>query len=196
VSAALPTGRQGRLLALAVLLLVLATLYLMVAAPLIALYSDRAAEVDAKAALLIQLNAVAAELPALRSRAARLRAPVDNHKIMLAGTSDAVASAALQGRIETMATAAGMTIGSTEMLPAEARGEYRRIGLRLLVNGSYDSLIKLLASIETAVPPLLVNDLQIHSPELRLGVATNGELDASVAVYGFRSAKTAAPATP
>jgi hypothetical protein len=67
--------------------------------------------------------------------------------MMLAGASDAVASAALQSRIEPMAAAAGVTIGSTEILPAETRGDDRRIGLRLIVTGTYGSLVKLSGAI-------------------------------------------------
>jgi general secretion pathway protein M len=192
----LPTGRQGQLLALALLLLVLAAVYLTVAAPLLDFYDDRAIQAETRAALLTKLNSIAAELPALQARATRLHATTNSHKLTLAGASDAVASAALQGRIEPMATAAGMTIGSTEILTAEAQGAYRRIGLRLLVNGSYDSLIKLLLSIAEATPPLVVDDLQIRGEERRMGVMSSLGLDASLDVYGFRTTGSEAGATP
>jgi len=65
-------------------------------------------------------------------------------------------------RVEELAAAAGTTIGSTEGLAAENRGSYRRLGLRIAISGEYEALIKLLGSIETAVPPLVLSNLQIH----------------------------------
>ena len=57
----------------------------------------------------------------------------------LEGASDAIASANLQSRIEELAASAGATISSTESLPAEVRGGYRRIGLRYVLIGSYET---------------------------------------------------------
>jgi general secretion pathway protein M len=196
VNANLPTGWQGRLLALALLLLAFAAMYLIVAAPLLDLYSERSMQAETRVALLTRLNAVAAELSALHARVDKSRTAMAAHRLTLEGASDAVASAALQGRIEPLATAAGMTIGSTEILAAEAKGEYHRIGLRLIVNGTYESLIKLLARIEATAPPLVVDDLDIRSPERRLGVASALELDASFDVYGFRAAETTTALKP
>ena len=74
------------------------------------------------------LTCVANELPQLRSQVSELRAGVDSRRLTLGGASDAIAAAALQGHIEELATGAGVTIGSTEGLPTEAEGAYRRLG--------------------------------------------------------------------
>ena len=124
----------------------------------------------------------------LRARAVEIRAAGDSSKVTLDGASDAIASATLQGSIEEFASAAGVKIGSTESLPAEARGPYRRLGLRLVLTGSYDSLATLLARLEAATPPLIVDNVQFHSFQRRPGAPpAAASLDASFEIYGFRA---------
>jgi len=68
--AALPTGRQGQLLALALLLAALGAIYLFAAAPLLELYAERAAAVENARLLVPRLKAAADELPGSPSAAA------------------------------------------------------------------------------------------------------------------------------
>jgi general secretion pathway protein M len=184
---ALPTGRQGRLLALALLLVALSGVYLLPAAPLLDLYADRAAAVENARRLLPRLRATADDLPRLRARLAELRASAGTQKVTLEGSSDAIASANLQSRIAELAAAIGVAIGSTESLPAEVRGGYRRIGLRYALSGPYETLVKFLARLEIATPPLVIDNLQIRGVLRRPGTAAVSTLDAGLAVYGFRN---------
>ncbi len=185
----MPTGLRGRLLASTLLLVVLGAVYLLAAVPLLDLYAQREAALEDSRMLLPRLRAAAEELPALRARLAELRAAAGAQQVTLDGASDAIASAALQSRIEGLASAVGAQIASTESLPAEPRGGYRRIGLRFVLNGPYETLVKLLARLEAANPPLVVDNLQIHGVLRRPGVRSPAEsgLDASLDVYGFRS---------
>jgi Tfp pilus assembly protein PilO len=182
----MPTGRRGRALALALAIVVLAGLYLIVAAPLLALFTERQEMIEARHVLLPRLQAAAAELPALRARIARLRAEQQRQQLTLDGATDAIASANLESRLDALARSVGVTIGSTESLPAEPRGPYRRIGLRLVLTGRYETLVNLLAKLETARPPLVVDNLQLHGPLARPGMETAATLDAGLDVYGFR----------
>jgi general secretion pathway protein M len=184
----LPTGWWGRLLALMLLGFVIATAYLAAAAPLIDFYGERENVAETDTALLRRLNAVAAELPTLRARLAALHGAMDSDSLTLAGASDALAAAGLQSRLEPLAAASGMTIGSTEILPAETEDDYRRIGLRLIVSGSYEALLELLAAIDSGRPPLVVDNLQIRTLMRQLGAEQSVGLDASLDVYGFRLA--------
>jgi Tfp pilus assembly protein PilO len=187
----MPSGRRGQALALALALAVLAALYLIVAAPLLGLFAQRQETIEARRMLLPRLQAVAAELPALRARVARLRAEQRTRQLTLDGATDAIASANLESRIDALARSAGATIGSTESLPAEPRGPYRRIGLRLVLTGRYEALINLLAKLETVRPPLVVDNLQLHGPLARPGMETAATLDAGLDVYGFRGSDKA-----
>ena len=126
----MPTGRNGRLWALILMLIAVASVYLVVVVPLVNLYAERQSVLQNRRMLLPRLGAAAEELPGLRARASELRAAVGAQKVPLEGTSDGIASANLQSRIEELAASAGATISSTESLPAEVRGGYCRIGLR------------------------------------------------------------------
>ena len=194
--AALPTGRQGQLLALALLLAALGAIYLFAAAPLLELYAERSAAVENARLLVPRLKAAADELPALRARAAELRATASTHKVTLDGSSDAIASANLQSHIAELAASVGVTIASTESLPTEMRGGYRRIGLRYALSGPYESLVKFLARLDAATPPLVVDNLSIHGVMRRPGTPAASALDAGLDVYGFRNNENLVAAKP
>ena len=196
LSASLPTGHQGRLLALLLLLVVLGAVYLVVAAPLIELYAGRAALVEDKRMLVPRLKAAADELPELRARVAGLRATAGAAKVTLEGSSDAIASANLQSHIAELATSVGVTIASTESLPVETRGGYRRIGLRYTLSGPYETLLKFIAKLEAATPPLVIENLHIHGVLRRPGTPAAGALDAGLDVYGFRDNDKTVAAKP
>jgi type II secretory pathway component PulM len=182
----MPTGGRGRALALALAIVVLVVLYLIAVMPLVGLFTQRQQMIQARQMLLPRLQAVAAELPALRARTARLRAEQRKRKLTLDGATDAIASADLESRIDALAREVGVTIGSTESLPTEPRGPYRRIGLRLVLTGRYAALVHLLAKLETVRPPLVVDNLQLHGPLAQPGIETAATLDAGLDVYGFR----------
>jgi general secretion pathway protein M len=177
-------------------LLAFGAAYLLVVAPLWELYAERQSTLENRRMLLPRLKAVADELPELRARAAELRAAASSRKVTLDGATDAVASANLQGRIEELAVSVGAMIGSTESLPAEVHGGYRRIGLRYVLSGPYETLVKLLARLEAATPPLVIDNLHIHGVLRRPNASAASGLDAGLDVYGFRSNEGAVPAKP
>jgi len=173
-------------LALSLLFVALGAGYLLIAAPLLGLYAERAAVLENRRMLLPRLRATAEELPALRVRVEQLRAAAGTRKITLEGASDAIAAATLQSRIEELATSAGATIGSTESLPVETRTGYRRIGLRYVLSGSYETLVKFIAKLEAATPPLVIDNLHIHGALRRPGTPAATGLDAGLDVYAYR----------
>ncbi len=180
------------------MLIALVGVYFLVVTPLVDLYAERQSVLANRRMLLPRLKAAAEELPGLRARATELRAAVGKRTVTLDGSSDAVAAANLQSRIEGLAASVGAKISSTESLPAEIRGGYRRIGLRYVLNGPYETLAKLLAKLETATPPLVVDNLHIRgrlrSP--RRGATETAELDAGLDVYGYRANENPVAAKP
>jgi general secretion pathway protein M len=168
-------------------LLALSAAYFLVVAPLGDLYAERQSTLENRRMLLPRLRAAADELPALRALASELRAAASSRRITLEGATDAVASANLQDRIAELASSAGAMIGSAESLPAEARAGYRRIGLRYVLSGPYETLVKLLATLESATPPLVIDNLHIHGVLRRPNAPAASGLDAGLDVYGFRS---------
>jgi hypothetical protein len=186
---------------LILMLITLAGFYFLVVTPLVDLYEKRGSVLENRRMLLPRLKVAAQELPALRAKMSELRAAVGTRKVALDGSSDAVAAASLQSRIEELAASVGARISSTESLPVESRGGYRRIGLRYVLNGPYETLAKLLAKLEAATPPLVVDNLHIHGrlrPVRRPGsteTVTAG-LDAGLDVYGYRANENPVAAKP
>jgi hypothetical protein len=192
----LPTGRTGRALALAVLIALLAIAYFGIAVPLIDFYRNRDDVLATDRMIEPRFRLAASEVPRLQARVAELRRTVDTRLVTLDGASDALASAGLQSRIEGLAARSGIAIASTDGLPPEQRAGYRRIGLRISVSGTYEGIVKLLGAIETANPPLAVDNLQIHGRPVVAGALYAPQLDAGFAVYGLRSAETATATKP
>jgi hypothetical protein len=190
----MPTGRRGQLLALSLLLIALGAVYFLIVSPLLELYAERAAVLENQRALAPRLHAAEDELPLLHARVEQLRAAAGTRKLTLEGASDAIAAASLQSRIEELANSVGATIGSTESLPAEARSGYRRIGLRYVLSGQYETLVKFLAKLESATPPLVIDNLHIHGVLRRPGTPAAAGLDAGFDIYGYRDAEKSAAA--
>lgn len=181
----LPTGPKGRILALGILALLLGMTWLAVAAPLRALHADRAETLEQRRALAARMQALADAAPLLQ-RAAAATGAGPQPRALLQGASDSVAGAALQAQIEALAATSGVALSSTELLPAEASGAYRRIGLRLTVTGQWPALIRLLQGIDQSSPGMLVDDLQLQVATSVAAVASQ-PLAAALTVIAFRA---------
>src|SRR6266700_6711176 len=142
----LPTGPVGRLLALGLVLFVLATAWIGGAGPLIAWHAERADRLDQRRILAGRMASIAAEVTELQQKVGAATDHAQAASALLQGGTDAVAGAALQTAVEQMARSAGVSITSVETLPGESAGAYRKIGLRMVVNAPWPSLIKMLRS--------------------------------------------------
>jgi general secretion pathway protein M len=193
---ALPEGPRGRAMALGLTAIVLAAAWLAVGQPLLAAYADRADEVERRAALAARMADVAASLPELQRESAVQSTDATPANATLEGASDALAGAALQSLVETMSNSAGGHLTSTEALPAEQVGAYRRVALRVTVDASWPVLVRLSQAIERATPRMFVDDLQIHAQPAPEKMA-EPPLDISFTVLAFRAATSEnAPAPP
>ncbi|MBV8777902.1 MAG: hypothetical protein JO258_11965 [Alphaproteobacteria bacterium] len=179
------------------LLLVRGVVYLAAATPLVALYESRQEALDGRRVLAAKLTAAAERMPGLRERASQLRASSGENRVVLEGASDALAAAGLQSRLEEMASATGATIASSESLPSEPREGFRRVGIRLAVSGRYDSLLHFFAALESAAPPLVVDNARLSGGLAAVTAGGAAPLTASLEIAGLRAAgATAAAAAP
>jgi hypothetical protein len=181
---ALPEGARGRLLALALTVTLLAALWAGCVLPLIEWHAARAEALEQRRALLQRMTALVATLPQLQRQSSGEHGAA---VALLEGASDAIAGAALQSTVQRMATTAGAALSSMEMLPAEQRGAYRRIGLRVATAAQWPVLIELLRAIELGAPRMLVDDLQLRAPPMELRPA-NAPISAAFTIVAFRAA--------
>ena len=193
MSPALPTGRAGQWLALGLAALVAALLWVVMALPLIQWHAARDEALAGRRALAGRMAGLAAELPQLKHAAAQAADAGPPAGAMLDQPSDAVAGAALQQRVQDIATKAGATLSSTEALPAEATGGYRRIRLRVALTAHWPVLVGMLQglALQTA-PQMLVDDVQLRSAPVLLDRG-DPPLDASFTVLALRAGSEPAP---
>jgi general secretion pathway protein M len=183
ITANLPTGRNGRILAAALALLVLLLFWLVFILPILDWYGSRAARLADLRDRAAHEEALIAMLPQLKLEAAKA-AQTPTHAV-LTGNSDAIAGAALQEQVQSMATAADASLTSIETLPTEQVGAYRRIGVRVELNAHLPVIVALLRAVEDAQPNMLADD--IHLTATPVGpLNTALPLDAAFTIYAFR----------
>ena len=189
----LPTGRNGRILAVLIALLLLALFWTAVAAPLIGWHDQRQEVLEQRQLLARRMAILVQRLPALRAQAAAMAASGQaSAGALIEGNSDAVASASIQEKVAAMASGLGLSLSSTETLAATREGAYRRVGVRVSLDAAFPVVVHLLQSIEAAQPSLLVNDLQIHGTRL-LGQSDSAPLNVAFTVIGFRRFDASVP---
>ncbi len=183
-AATLPTGRRGQALAVAILLLVLALAGFGAVAPVIGWYQDRQERLQDRRVIAARMAALAATAPALQRAVEAAGAEGPGRRATFDASSDAVAGAALQQRVQDLVTQAGATMASAEALQSETAGPFRRIGVRVTVSGTWPVLVSLLAAIDEAAPRMLVGNLQLQ-PTQAITTGSAKPLDATFTVSAF-----------
>jgi hypothetical protein len=153
----------GRIAALALLLALLALVWVVGLAPLLDDYRGDRETVAFASEQLPRLQQLAAEAPLLRAELERLSRDPSGSTRLLGGNSDDLAGADLQSRVSRDATRHGLALRSAQILPPVAEEGFRRIGIRVALEGSIAGLHRLLYSIETSPTFLFVNNLEIRS---------------------------------
>jgi general secretion pathway protein M len=188
--ASLPTGRRGHALAAALLVAALLILWLGIISPLVGFYADRADQLAIEQARVASMTRLADQIPALKQRAESVSKTGPAPSLVLEGSSDAVAAATLQNRVQDMASAAGTNLVSVDYLPPETgSGAYHRIGLKITLNAQWPVLVALLKSVEQANPPMLIDDVQIHGSPVQVLNKSRG-LEANFTIYALRAGGT------
>lgn len=153
----------GRLLALAILAGLCLVVWLAVAQPLLGLFGSYRDTVAQAVDQLPRLRALAAMAPSLEAELARIDRDPGARTRQLAGANDALAAADLQNRLGRIAAANGVVLRSTQILPPEEEEGFRRIAIRVALEGDTKALLKILHGLETAPTLLFVDNLEIRS---------------------------------
>lgn len=187
---ALPTGRLGQALALALATVLLAALWLGVIVPLLDWYGDRTVYMEQQHVLAARMTTVAATAPILQRQLANPDYSASNSAAVFDGATDAIAGAALQQDVQDLAAHAGATVLSAEMLPPAAAGAYQRISVHVLVSASWSILVSLLNATLTGTPRMVVDDLTLRQ-SLNLGKPDSHPLEAGFTVIAFHAVQAA-----
>jgi hypothetical protein len=186
----LPTGPAGRALAVAIAVAGVAVFYVLAISPVLAFYDDQAQLLEQRTEVAQRFRILARELPDLRVADKKWRDQFGG-ELLLTGSSDAIASAAIQTMMKSTVEDAGAKLTSAEILPAKAEGDFRRVGIRVAFSGDIKLVTAVLRSLETAHPVLFAGDFDLHSG---LGSsASDGDgagsdgLAVTLDIYGFRA---------
>lgn len=76
--------------------------------------------------------------------------------------SEAMASADLQQVVRSAITDAGGELISTQVLPSKIEGKYIRVAIKIRMNGDIETLRSVLLQIESAIPFIMIDDLDIR----------------------------------
>jgi general secretion pathway protein M len=182
----LPTGLRGRLYALALTFVMLTALWMGMITPLLTWYADRAETLEHRRTVLRHMTQLAETLPALQREQEAQAGERALQISVLDGPTDALAGAQLQDLVEGLAKEAGASLTSVETLPAEQRGAYWRIALRIALVAPWERLVSLLAAIEQATPRMLVDQVQLRGMPARRPEGDTA-IEASLTISGFRA---------
>jgi general secretion pathway protein M len=184
---ALPHGPRGQLLALGITAVALAVVWLGVIAPVLDWQADRTETLRRQRAMAHRMAALVETLPALRAAAADATDRGRQPGKLLDGATDALAAAKLQQSLDELAAASGVRIGSEEILPVQAAGDFRAIAVRLTLTAPWPSVVALLEAMAKADVPMMADEMQLRGPP---GTSREPGLpvSASFTVTAYRSA--------
>ena len=182
----LPTGALGRSLAAGILVLLIGATCLGIVLPIAAWFVNRGNTLADRATLAQRMAQVAATLPAVEQAAQARATPEAAQELVLSQNSDSLAGAAFLQAVQDMAARSGTTLSTTEILPPEAVGSYRRIRLRIALSASYPMVVAFLQSIDGAKPRMLVDALQLRAAPVLVG-QESGPVEAAMTITAFRA---------
>ncbi len=178
-----------RVLAVLILLGAIGLVHLAALQPLLDDYQATRRSIADDAAALARFRRVAAELPRRRAELAALRRRQAASEGFLQGTNEALVAAQIQNRLKALVEAAQGELKSTQVLPVQEEGKYRRIALRVQMTLDTAAAQRVLYGIETASPLLFVDnvDLRAHVGGDRHRERANPDppLDVRFDVYGY-----------
>jgi len=193
----LPEGVAGQALALAIVALGAVVFYLVIVSPVLAFYGEREDLLDQRLAMAGRYEALAQQLPALRAADKKWR-DQEGGELLLEGSSDAIASAALQAAMKSLVEEAGAKLSSSEVLQPATDGSFRRVGIRVVFSGDLKLVTAVLRGVEISRPILSVGDFSLRmgggaanaadSDDESASGGEGGALSVTLDVYGFRAA--------
>jgi hypothetical protein len=187
----------SRLAALLLVGVAVVGLALFVVEPLVAEYARTAQAIADARDLLVRFDRLGAARDSLARQVAQLAENPEDTAFYLAGGTDALAAADLQGRLKTLVESSGGTIGSMQTLPTVAEQDLKRVAIRLEMSATILPLQRVLQGLESGVLLLFVDNLDIESrlPQPLEGTPEQEPLLAvGFDVYGYLP--TAVPAAP
>jgi general secretion pathway protein M len=184
-----PLALLSRLLAIALLVLLVAGAYLIGIRPLVASYRANEVAIAEAQALIGRFGAMATSQHDLEQRVQELTELHASEPYYLTRETDALAAVELQNRVSEAINKNGGTIRSIQPLPSEKEDEFQRVTLRVQLTTTIESLFHIVYELETTQPFLFLDNVEIKSRPPR--IAADGEagelpLTVTLDLYGYQ----------
>jgi hypothetical protein len=180
-----------RVLAVAMLVLPLVSLYLLLVEPLRDDLGQTRAKIERLTALRDGYRRIADRAAAQRAQLASLEERQAAQDGFLKGGNETLLAAELQNRLKSLVDAAQGELQSTEVLPVQEvdGGKFRRIAVRGQMALTVPAAQQVLYGLEAATPQLFVDNLDLHTHVVELRRQWSEEdvvrLDVKLDVYGY-----------
>jgi general secretion pathway protein M len=188
-------ARYQRWLALSLLGLVLFSVIFLVLLPLFSSWLDYREQKNDLLFRLQRQQAIVARRDSVAQNLESLNQQYQQQGYLSDSDTEALASAELQNIVKTAVTEAGGQLTSTQGLPGKAEEDFVRIAVKVRMSGSIEALRAVLHSLDTNMPLLLVDQLDISPVRGARNRSTNkmdpsSQLNVSFEVISFMRAKT------
>lgn len=177
----------SRLLALAILALLLFLLATGVVEPVLALYTDARRSEAQLGAVVARARPLAADLDALKAEFARLKARRQAAAGALRSPNESLAAAELQQRLKSSVDAVHGDLHSIQLLPARDEDKFRRVTLRARVSADLPNLQRLFYELESSNPLIFLDNVEVRVVARQgiAGGAAAAPLEASFDLAGY-----------
>lgn len=178
----------SRLLALALLVLVVAIAWGLVAVPLTAAFDAQETRIERATALLARYEKALDDEPNLRAEIEALRQSDGSPDPFLKGVSSQIIAANLQNRIQTLVAGEPGDIRSIQVLPESEEDGFEKIGLRVTLTAGIPTMQKIFYDIETSVPALFIDNLDVRTNirRRRRNTESTNRVQIRFDVFGYR----------
>lgn len=153
----------GRLVALALVPVLLFVLYGFVIAPVLAAYAETDTRTQQVREQLAQFEAVAGTSAAYEAQLVELDRRLAAQSFTLDGETDAIAAAKLQDRVGSVITATGGVLRANQVLAATDDGAFRKIGVRVQANLRIGQLARAIYQLEAGRPFVFLDGVEIKA---------------------------------
>jgi hypothetical protein len=179
---------MGKIAALAILFVIVVLAKAIVVDPLVDAFAARSDQAEQLAALSVRYRTLIDRLPALRAERDGLSRQVTAESGFLQNANDTLAAAELQARLKSLVDSVHGELKSTQILPMQQVGGFRRVGVRGEMSMTLPEIQKVLYETEAGSPTLVLDDLSIRSKAADRQEERNPDvvlLEMSVDIYGF-----------
>lgn len=184
----LPTGTRGRLVAVAILLILVILVAEYLVMPAIASYRQSRDDIYTMQDDLNRYQRILDRLPTLQASVEQLNRTGPLRPYLLSGNNRALAAAGLQTRLQAAADKHGAKIVSLRVRDTLDDGPFERVPVDVHLQAGLSEIVELLQGLQNSHPILFAESLSIQARARRRGRAGGGELDVRITLYGLRAA--------